>query len=460
MSLSCWSVLKRRPFVAFAATCITTLGITSAAPAIPAASASSSATSGSVTWWSWTPTDNAIANAEIAAFNKQFPNIKVTFKLITITNWVAALRPALVSGDGPDIFSIQPVSQVQQFNSFAQDLRPAIVSALGKNWQTKVASSGVGGLTYNGKLIALSVGSVYAGTLWINVDLFNKYGVKAPKTLAQWVQDCKIFKSHGQGCFVQGASQEGFNQDTLQSIADSVKPGVWTKASLGQAKWNDPVIVKAFSIWKQLFTDGIMQPGALGYQQYPDGNNAFLTGKYAMVMMGTWYMANVTTAGMTSALQAAGVTSPKPFPILPIQFPDVAGMGNKSAIYGDSDFGLSLYTHAKNAAAATTFIKWLATNPVGQQAVANQLDDLPALRSIQPNFSAIKLVNPGLQTTPIKQLISQVTSSNEPRESLLSAAVQNAIQVAAQSVATGNASPQAAANTLQSAAVASGEKFK
>ena len=43
-----------------------------------------------------------------------------------------------------------------------------------------------------------------------------------------------------------------------------------------------------------MFTDGIMEPGALGVQQYPDANNDFMAGKDAMVMMGTWYMQYAT----------------------------------------------------------------------------------------------------------------------------------------------------------------------
>ena len=38
-----------------------------------------SATSGTIQWWSWTP-DNDLAEREIAAFNKQYPDIKVTYK--------------------------------------------------------------------------------------------------------------------------------------------------------------------------------------------------------------------------------------------------------------------------------------------------------------------------------------------------------------------------------------------
>ena len=67
-----------------------------------------------------------------------------------------------------------------------------------------------------------------------------------------------------------------------------------------------------------------------------------------MVMMGTWYTQYATTKAMTAALSAAGVSGAKPFPILPIAFPDVAGDGNTSEMYGDADFGLAIATKSKN----------------------------------------------------------------------------------------------------------------
>jgi raffinose/stachyose/melibiose transport system substrate-binding protein len=417
--------------------------------------------SGTINWWGWTPTDSAEANAEIADFNKIYPDIKVNFKLITIANYVTAMRPALVSGEGPDLFELQPGAYVTEFNSFATNMAPVAAQALGSSWQSKIAPSGISGFTYNGKLTALSVGSVYAGMMWINEDLFKKYNLSPPTTLAQWVSVCKTFKADGVGCFVQGNETEGFLQDTLQSITNSVQPGLWTAASRGDADWNSPGIVKALTIWKGLFSDGIMEPGSLGVQQYPDGNNEFLTGKYAMIMMGTWYTANVTKSGLTSALQAAGVSSPKPFPILPIAFPNVAG--HPSAMYGDADYGLAVYNKSKNTAAAETFAKWLATSTPGQQYVANQLEDLPSLKSVTPNYAAAGIVDPSLQLSAVKNLAAGVGSVTEPRELLLSSAVQmgnGGILAAAQGVASGSETPQAAANALQKAAVASGVKFK
>jgi raffinose/stachyose/melibiose transport system substrate-binding protein len=443
-----------------AATTLVAAGLAACGGGSSSSSDASSATSGTVNWWGWTPTDTATANGYIAAFNKQYPNIKVNYKLVNISDWVAALRPALASGKGPDIFDMQPGAYVMQFKSFAEDQTALAAAALGSGWKDKVAPIGISGLTADNKLTAMSVGSVYAGMLWINGAIFQKYGLQPPTTLAQWQHVCSVLKQNKVGCFVQGAAQEGFDQDTLQSIANSVQPGLWTKVSNGEAKWTDPGIVKTFGIWKQLFDSGIMQAGAVGYQQYPDANNDFLTGKYGMVMMGTWYTQYATTKAMTAALSAAGVSGAKPFPIVPIAFPDVAGAGNTSEMYGDADFGLAVSTKTKAKAASETFVKWLATSTAGQQSIADQLNDLPSVKGVTPNFDQIQLVDPATQKTPVQQLVTQAGSITEPRESLLSSDVQNAILAAATSVATGKATPDAATSTLQQAAEAAGVTFK
>jgi ABC-type glycerol-3-phosphate transport system substrate-binding protein len=132
-------------------------------------------------------------------------------------------------------------------------------------------------------------------------------------------------------------------------------------------------------------------------------------------------------------------------------------------MYGDADYGLAVYNKSKNTAAAETFAKWLATSAVGQQYVANQLEDLPSLKSVTPNYAAAGIVSPSLQLGPIKSLAQSVGTVTEPRESLLSSAMQNGtggILAAAQGVATGSETPQAAAKALQAAAVASGVRFK
>ena len=366
--------------------------------------------------------------------------------MLTIAGYNAALRPALASTVGPDIFDVAPGAangSVETYSPDAVNLEPAVEKALGSDWQSKLSPIGVSSLMVGQKLAAVSVGAVYSGTVWINQNLFSQYNLTPPTTLAQWVSDCATFKAHGVGCFVQGVGQTAFNEDTLQAISDNVQPGVWAKAIQGQVPWTSPVIVKALTIWKQLFSDGIMEKGALGVQQYPDANNDFLNGKYAMVMMGTWYMQNDTQSGMSAGISGAGVASPKNFTALPIAFPDVAGTGHTGALYGDSDYGIAVNAKSSHEAAATTFAVWLGTSTAGQEQVANALDDIAALKGIEPNWSNISLVNPGMQQAALSKLITNAVASSEPRLATVSTNLQLAIGVASTTVASGSATPAA-----------------
>ncbi len=359
---------RRRRLLPVAVTVLAAAAALTACGTSSSSAGAGSATSGSITWWGWTPTNEG-AQTYIKAFNKAYPGIHVTFKELTIAGYDAAMRPALASSVGPDVFDIAPGGGIGSIAELAPDttnIAPAIAKALGPGWKSKIAPIGPAGLTTpSGKLAALPIGSTFAGNLWINQDLFRKYGLTPPTTLASWAHVCSVFKQHGVGCFVQGAGQVAFNQDTLQEIADSVQPGVWTKASKGQLSWDNPTIVKALTIWKQMFTDGIMEPGALGVQQYPDASNDFMSGKYAMVMMGTWYMQYATQAGMPAAIAAAGVGDPKPFTLVAIPFPDVAGAGNPATMFGDADYGIAVNRKSSHQAAATTFAVWLTTSAAG-----------------------------------------------------------------------------------------------
>jgi ABC-type glycerol-3-phosphate transport system substrate-binding protein len=129
-------------------------------------------------------------------------------------------------------------------------------------------------------------------------------------------------------------------------------------------------------------------------------------------------------------------------------------------MYGDADFGLAISTKSKVRPAAETFVKWMATSTEGQQVIADQLNDLPSLTSVKPNFDNVELVDPAIQKDAVQQLITKASAVTQPRQALLNADVQNGLLAAATSVATGKASPQDAAKTLQQAAEAAGVTFK
>ena len=389
-----------------------------------------SATEGSITWWGWTP-DKANADKLIAAFNEEYPNIDVEFVSKPIDSYDSVLSPAITSSDGPDVFNVAPGSAnggVETFQAGAVDLSSAVTEALGDDWQSQLASSGVEGLMVGDKVVGLSAGAVYSGSLWINQDLFDEYGVSAPTTLDEWKDICATFEAGGQGCFVQGAGQWAFDMDTFEAIMENVSPGAYVAASRGEMSYNDPAFTTGFEIWKSLFDDGIMQEGAIGLQQYPDANNAFMAGDYAMVMMGTWYTQYAVKDAMVAAMEAAGVGSPTPFTLIPIQFPDVAGTGNTDLMFGDADYGLAVSAKSDQQEAATTFALWLTTSEAGQQAVANTLNDIPSLIGVQPEWESIDLVNPDGQLDALKELTDIAGAAPRPRFGSVSADLNSALR--------------------------------
>lgn len=411
----------------------------------------STATSGDITWWGWTP-DAANADKLIAAFNEEYPDIHVEFVSKPIDTYDSVLGPAITSSDGPDVFNVAPGSAnggVETFQAGAIDLGPAVEDELGADWADQLAISGVDGLSVDGKVVGLSAGAVYSGSLWINKDIFDANGLTAPTTLDEWKDVCAALDAAGQGCFVQGAGQWAFDMDTFEAIMENIDPGAYVAASQGEKPYTDPEFVQGMEIWKSLFDDGIMQEGAVGLQQYPDANNAFMSGQYAMVMMGTWYTQYTVRDSMVAAMEAAGVSNPDPFTMVPIQFPDVAGTGNVGNMFGDADYGLAVSGKSDQQAAATTFALWLTTSESGQQAVANTLNDIPSLKGVQPAWDDIDLVDPGSQLDALKEYTDVAGSSTQPRFASVSADLNTAFRDALIGVATGTVAPQDALASLQ-----------
>lgn len=411
---------------------------------------SSTADSGEVVWWGWTP--GSPTNEEyIAEFNKDYPNIKVTWKQTTIDDYDATIKPALANGEGVDAFEVSAGSGnggIQVFGGQAIDLTDALIAALGDDYADKLNEASISTMTVDGQIKALGVGTVYSGNLWINQDLFEKYDVKIPTNMEEWKQACETFRANGIEGFVQGAGQGAFNMDTFHAIADNVSPGTFTKASRGEVEWTDSSIVRALELWKALFDEHIMQDGALGLQQYPEANNLFLSQKAAMVMMGSWYTSNTLPGTMKAAMESASSTD-DPFTMIPIDFPDIAGTGNVGSMFGDLDYSTAVAVNSKNRNAATTFAVWLGTSQTGQQIIADSLNVVPSLKSATPNWDKVALVNPEKQNDAIKSYYEKAMSTGDnPRFAGINADMNQAMMDVLAGVASGTMTPEQGAQQL------------
>lgn len=410
-------------------------------------------TSGQIVWWGYTP-GSPVNEQYIAAFNEEYPDIEVIWKQTSIDDYDAAIRPALGNATGLDVYQMSAGSAnggVSIFGGSAIDLTSAVEQTLGANWRDLLSPTGVDALTVDGELKAMAAGAVFSGTIWINQDLFDANGVEPPTDWDSWKSACETFEANDVTCFVQGAGQGAFNIDTLHAIADNVEPGKFVAATRGEVPWADDSLVEAFGLWKQLFDEGIMQPGALGQMQYPEANNMFMAQQAAMVMMGTWYSQYLIPDVMRSAMEAAGSTD-DPFTMIPIDFPDIAGTGNTGSLFGDVDYGQGVSANSANRGAATTFAVWMGTSEKGQQVIADSLNLIPALKSVTPNWDNVELVNPDAQADPMKNLVQRASAvTDAPRFATINADMNQALMTALAKVAAGESTPEQAVAELQQA---------
>ena len=235
MRLSIRPKTALRSLAVLAAASLTAVGL--AACSTGSSGSAGSATSGTIKWEGWTPTDTATAKLYISAFNKQYPKIKVNYKLVNISDWVAALRPALASGKGPDVFDMQPGAYVTQFKSFAEDLTPVAKSALGADWKSKIAPIGVSGLTASGKL------TVDVGRLRLRRDALDQPGpvrqvqpdaADHAAGVGEGLPGLQVERRRAASC--RAPRRRASTRTPCSRSRTRCSPGLWTKASDGRRR--------------------------------------------------------------------------------------------------------------------------------------------------------------------------------------------------------------------------------
>jgi raffinose/stachyose/melibiose transport system substrate-binding protein len=376
------------------------------------------AKSGAVTWWGWTP-DAPVAEKYIAAFNKEYPDIKVTYRNFENVDFRTTITPALDSGKGPDVFNLSPAGgSPDLWGAYAIDLAPLAQDTLGTEWKSKLGGGYVEQLSDSkGRFVSLPLGGMAAGFVWYNQDLLHKAGAEVPTDYKSWVDTCAKVKAIGKTCFTMGAGgKDTFPTEMYHAIANSVDPHFFIDAATGKAKWDDPAGVATLQIIKHMKDDGIIAANALDGTQYPLANEEFMKGDAAMVQMGFWYTQYSEAESCKSSMEAAGVSDPTCFTQLPTAFPDVAGHGNGSAYFGEADYGLAINSASPNIGAAKTFVSWMTMSKNGQQNVANALDLLPALQGTNPDWSSIKLATNDVQRPAIEKLIQESSATDQSRQ--------------------------------------------
>jgi multiple sugar transport system substrate-binding protein len=354
-------------------------------------------------WHGWSaPNEVGAINANIAAFEKKYPNIKVK-AVGNITD--DKINQALRAGgpNAPDVVSSFTTDNVGEFcdSKAFVDLTP-FMQKDGIDPKTTFPPAQLSYTQYNGDQCALPLLSDAYG-LYYNKDMFSAAGISGPpKTLSEFDADAvKLTKESG-----DTYSQLGFMPDyhgyesTITHFASQWSPTYFT--SSGKSNVASDAGIKAAFEWQKALVGKLGGYSRLEKYRTTFGdefsnNNPFMTGQVAMSIDGEW------RAGMIDDSNSKVNYGVAPFPV-----PDsMASQYGKGYITG-TIVGIASTSQKQNA--AWEFVKFMTTDTDAVVSFANAIHNVPSTLaalaspkvSQDPNFQQfIKIAaNPNSNTTP------------------------------------------------------------
>jgi raffinose/stachyose/melibiose transport system substrate-binding protein len=391
-----------------------------------------------VTVWSWFVASTM--QKSIAAFEKAHPDVNVQFTYYNYSpEYLTALKAAAVSNSLPDLIGLQPGSLTQQYRAQLEPLNTLASQTWGAQWQDKI-------FPVNGKQILMGNPSGDENyymmpqesqdlVIWYNTKIFAKLGLAVPKTYDELVKVAGALAEGGYIPMFQGAADGWQNENVFLMLADQRAPGLIEQAQSGEAKWTSPELVQAMEDWRALFTDKVVQEGALGAHAYPTGAQLFAVGRVGMMALGSWWMQE----------------SKFPPPLSPyvqnmdgfdfFYMPALKGSDHASPPIGGTDIGYGLTKSGALNPAAWTFLASLANGEALQPAL-DDLNDLPAFKGHAPQGD----ITPHVRAM-YDRFINDLPKAENQRFAL--PAIEDALQNALAGVAAGSLQPEAALASVQ-----------
>lgn len=269
----------------------------------------------------------------------------------------------LAGENPPDVFSYWAGARVQ----FVVDSNALM--ELSDYWESEkladVIATGIQGSTqYNGGIYSIPQNFHYVGWFY-NPKTMAKVGVtEMPETWDEFIALCDKLKAAGIYPIALGSKDRWPAQFFIDFLV-SYTAGHDYRAKLqkGEAAFDDPEVVKAMEMWKELIDKGYFYPDANAYD-WTDAANQVANGEAGMTLMGTW----ITGYWDGNNLVAGEDYDLFPFPIIDPSIP--------ASTFGSTDSWV-IPADAKNPDCAKEFISWALT-PENQLLWAKGQGALPA----------------------------------------------------------------------------------
>jgi raffinose/stachyose/melibiose transport system substrate-binding protein len=263
-------------------------GVGASAAAIAAGSAllpGSAFAADTVTLWSWRTDDKDAMRKMFDVFEQKNPDVKVDLQFTADADYQNRLSTALRGGKGPDIAQLKAYGELQPlveagYLDALNDTVPGIATM-------PQAASGGAVARSDGKFYGVPY-SIPILCVFYNTALFDKVGIKEPKTYAEHIDNCKKLKAAGIiPIATGGANGSGWELELGVGVLGPSVYGAdfYDKMMKGEAKFTDPKFVAALQRFKDMLP--YYEDGFAGVD-YTAATQLFVNEKAAMFLGGSF----------------------------------------------------------------------------------------------------------------------------------------------------------------------------
>lgn len=307
---------------------------------------------------------HSFLNKVAAQYEKDHKN--VTIKIVEtsgdITKSSAQFQAASIAKNGPDIRVSFTGGNTISYSDFLMDLDGVFSKSTVDNmtgWNTVRE-----GYDPKGKLVALPYGAGSYFYIFYNKKMMSDLGIdmsNPPKTWEDLLSLGQKIKGMGKTPFWV-ANQEGYVGAWVMAalVGGQLGSNAFTQMYRGKTSVDDPAMIKAYTAYAKLFSDGLTNPDA-GSVSNSDSLSGFAQGKGVMYFSGGW-----DNSGLEQAM--SGNVGFFPIPML-------KGAKYPSTIAGGPNVAISITSYSKHKQEAEDFLRYLAKpNVIDEYVKLNQTE--------------------------------------------------------------------------------------
>ena len=300
--------------------------------------------------------DSELTQAVADEFNATHPGIHATVTIMRQEDHYNALKVDFAAGSAPDVIGIAPGADLEQYKSQLAPMADYAKAEWGDSWEDLFTDASFTTIKLSGDgIYAFPSAMSASGTVWYNNKLMTESGVASfPATWEELTEAAQTLRSAGQIPLMFGGKDNWQNYDMFITILATINKDLCNDVFALDAEWTESDVVKAFDYYQRLFTDGIVQDGALsttiyneGYSQWKDddGNSSI-----PMIFNGSWDLGSLKAENSFYENFSSNDIRVATMPSIE---------GKEGAVLTAPDVAWGINAASPNQQAAWEFVKWL-----------------------------------------------------------------------------------------------------